>query len=1656
MTTNQPYNPIQTYRGHQAGPLSIIPPQGHPHADAQPLTSATYIPYGESFGPGVGIPPLHSNDRSAQEQQSSFNRVDNADFSNQPQTPRIASRGGEVTRFGSEANIAGQNDRKLGGVPQTPVNQRQHNMTLPLRDSSEYPSPGPPTATMQNPQPHLANQSSVLAAPVHTHRRSGSSNSNTPISPNDMASHWPLDRVLSWLANNEFSTDWQETFKALNVQGSEFLELGRGHNGRGNFGMMHQRIYPQLAKECSHSGTGWNQGREREEGKRMRRLIRRIADTGSNGSNTLKPRRESPQMPPSAVNGASGSPSLNSMDTPTTAGAGDDSPGRPPQMKFPSSGAGSRSYSNQRNHTTPILGNQDNVSGETSAIDMGQGHGPGNRTGFTKDILNGFNDSSAHNRRQSPSNSSEAVLPMDPTKVGFQGGAIHTDGSPQSGSPGATHSALSSSAGNGVNSHFPHIPYSWRGHHKTGSTDSISSSVQSQQPRSGIGSIAGEVPVRRYGEDGSRPPAQQETSATTKKPGRSIFNFVKKGRKPKDDAGISHPSPEEQGLDSPTSPSNLRYPPPLFSGMNASDTSLDRPSSASTMADADKSAFSSARGRAPTRSVPSRKLILATLDGINYRLIDLTDISAPDLLRSHICQSLGIADSEYAQIYATELGQSEHDELVTDSTLSLWRKTKADAQGTLKLFIKSPSASAISLGTNHTAFGLGYANRALPSPPVGAQFTSKHRSDGDASPDLGSRASTLKASQHPPPGDLPKLPTLGQSITESPVSGGAPDMFDARLNALASERDAGSQEALAEKPLHEVAEQHRLEMDRTQVHHSSMQQHKFKKGSPIDSSSVVGIKSDRIVDFDRPRGSPYEDKKPAELIPQRRPPPPPAESSTLIKANSLSKKTGNQARLSLTEQNEKRRSGGSAEDPSERANRRKAYIDGSTISIESETAYPTGQRAKHERSIASVDLGRSGSGRSSPSSPSHTWGKNTLFKIPQYEGDSEQEDRTIVQKGLLVQIPQNPAVTAIRNAQTKASPEASPTSDRPAFMRRSTGPNLLFQETEVQFAKSPNVPQQASDESSDDGLFAVPIAMRKKKTPKAVGDALSGDDVANDSADSKSGRPTLRVITDKTDRAAKKAVSFQSPVPPLTPSIARTDSSSVNTASTEVPTGHSTRLTSSYGEEEEFSSAERRMPESAASTSWSPNEIRDTRRESFAEGAVWASRPPIEAVLDKLDDFFPTVDLDQPVEMANSTNTLSPPGSPISALDRNPMDMMSLGSGAASLHRTSNLTGHSSRSTTPMSISEESDNIDSDTMGIRRGEPSVQNLAHRNLRRSGGLSRMKSIREVARGGARETNRKRNTAPAQKSGDIVRRKSTKMFGANVVQMKPSRGSMARTAEPILQGKMPKRQMTFKVYKGQLIGKGTYGRVYLGLNMIHDDDGNMRSELIAVKQVEVNHKAAGQDQERVKEMVAALDQEIETMQHLDHNNIVQYLGCERGEYSISIFLEYINGGSVGSCLRKHGRFEESLVRSLTRQTLDGLAYLHREGILHRDLKADNILLDVDGTCKISDFGISKKTDNIYGNDASNTMQGSVFWMAPEVVRSEAAGYSAKVDVWSLGCVVLEMFAGRRPFAKHEIVGAIYQLGSLNQAPPIPPDVSENISPEAYSLMLDCFTM
>ncbi|KAF9535366.1 kinase-like domain-containing protein [Crepidotus variabilis] len=225
------------------------------------------------------------------------------------------------------------------------------------------------------------------------------------------------------------------------------------------------------------------------------------------------------------------------------------------------------------------------------------------------------------------------------------------------------------------------------------------------------------------------------------------------------------------------------------------------------------------------------------------------------------------------------------------------------------------------------------------------------------------------------------------------------------------------------------------------------------------------------------------------------------------------------------------------------------------------------------------------------------------------------------------------------------------------------------------------------------------------------------------------------------------------------------------------------------------------------------------------------------------------------------------------------------------------------------------------------------------------------------------------------------------------------------------------------------------------------------MIAVKQVELPQTASDKADSRQHMVVQALKSESETLRDLDHPNIVQYLGFEETPTNLSIFLEYVPGGSVGSCLLKHGKFEDNVTRSFTAQILGGLEYLHSKGILHRDLKAVNILVEMTGVCKISEFGISKRTDDMQGG-AFTAMQGTVFWMAPEVINTQKSGYNNKIDIWSVGCVVLEMWAGVRPWDGEEILAVTSKLYHFKQPPPVPEDIV--LSPEADDFRRRCFVI
>ncbi|XP_039123521.1 mitogen-activated protein kinase kinase kinase NPK1-like [Dioscorea cayenensis subsp. rotundata] len=240
------------------------------------------------------------------------------------------------------------------------------------------------------------------------------------------------------------------------------------------------------------------------------------------------------------------------------------------------------------------------------------------------------------------------------------------------------------------------------------------------------------------------------------------------------------------------------------------------------------------------------------------------------------------------------------------------------------------------------------------------------------------------------------------------------------------------------------------------------------------------------------------------------------------------------------------------------------------------------------------------------------------------------------------------------------------------------------------------------------------------------------------------------------------------------------------------------------------------------------------------------------------------------------------------------------------------------------------------------------------------------------------------------------------------------------------------------KGELIGCGAFGQVYMGMNL---DSG----ELLAVKQVLIGRSSA---KERAQAHIRELEEEVKLLKNLSHPNIVRYLGTVREEETLNILLEFVPGGSISSLLGKFGSFPESVIKMYSKQLLQGLEYLHQNGIMHRDIKGANILVDNKGCIKLADFGASKQVAKLATMTAAKSMKGTPYWMAPEVILQ--TGHSFSADIWSVGCTIIEMATGKPPWSQQfQEVAALFHIGTTKSHPPIP----EHLSPEAKDFLLKC---
>jgi mitogen-activated protein kinase kinase kinase len=258
------------------------------------------------------------------------------------------------------------------------------------------------------------------------------------------------------------------------------------------------------------------------------------------------------------------------------------------------------------------------------------------------------------------------------------------------------------------------------------------------------------------------------------------------------------------------------------------------------------------------------------------------------------------------------------------------------------------------------------------------------------------------------------------------------------------------------------------------------------------------------------------------------------------------------------------------------------------------------------------------------------------------------------------------------------------------------------------------------------------------------------------------------------------------------------------------------------------------------------------------------------------------------------------------------------------------------------------------------------------------------------------------------------------------------------------------VTLRWQQGHFVGGGTFGSVYAALNL---DSGQM----MAVKEIRL------QDPQLIPTIVSQIRDEMGVLQVLDHPNIVQYYGIEPHRDKVYIFMEYCDGGSLAGLL-EHGRIEdETVIMVYALQMLEGLAYLHERRVMHRDIKPENILLDHDGLIKFVDFGaakvIARQGKTLAAEHAGahqgrqNSMPaGTPMYMSPEVIRGHAAGRLGAVDIWSLGCVILEMATGRRPWASLDNEWAIMFNIAQGNPPQLP--THDQLSKPGIDFLEKCF--
>ncbi|KAK0301885.1 mitogen-activated protein kinase kinase kinase, partial [Friedmanniomyces endolithicus] len=1303
---NQPNGGYVTWNGHRQRTYPSPPPMQMQHRERrnydpmayseymhlpplptadQPFTSATYISGGESSGLGVDIRLSHLIQSSrlqlpsqpGTQSQYSYNRGASGDLtpSYEIATQTLHGQGGKGTNNYAHGQDHHQdqtqghyqawlsNDRpqhyqrptsqaQSVQAPQQPLQQnnypppaptagRQKAIMAPAKETQETPSPA---VQPQNPYPlHGAASSRADYTEEAAPQGNGEhfSSGDTPASPQDQK--WPLERVQIWLAAHSFSKEWQAAFQHLNVYGNRFLDIGRAAaGGQHNSGFMPRTVLPQVARECTAGARMWNEPKEREESRRIRRLVRSVLKTGgagtpatasssSNASLQLHNRRQSSQLLylQTTSAGTDGcfensphvSPSGNEWSaftsSPDTAGHGGLQGRTLPPILPAMTLAQRRLSAQQRAASLDLLSRSPDENG---------------RSGFSSPALCALRDV---RRRHSPIASSDFAPNSGHDYQGPQQSPGIASARPAPAADKRHHAqGHFRNASNGINvpygSNVSPAPGRFSGCVTTNNWE-IDSAFAKSPPKDSA--------RRRNATDSSRPPpAERHRSQETPASAKEHKSFPAKSWHEKKNTDVGYTAEEDI---IPASSQMTKSG--LYNRLAhaSSETSLvDRSSSRKSAHTSVESAHSvpaippPSRGRSTARAC-DKKFIFVTVDGWNYRLIDISEVQSADHLRTVVCDNLGVPKRPDVAMHITSPGREECDEALNDLLLMAAVRGVMDSTGRLTFFFRTPEHGA--------------TNGVVPLESVGLDFQQSpfHTPNFSGTPldDETYRKLTEKVHPHSPSpirsGESTLVTDKVKAIQNLPKEGDGSTSVTFDRNAVLQDRIL--QQDFQSLPEHERKKS--LEA-KQEAHRQEMEWKQKAYQDPKRNRNSDALGSRKVVDFDHPRTSPY-------IVPMRKLAPVSDPTATLVKANSLTKKTSPNAPTSCPGRKEepwKRISKGSI--PEEEG--KKSAMSGSAVDLAdaSKAAATVGGPSKapnpssslhksvtaqelnseavraQPKPLAGIAFNRTASGRrqglgaGSARSPLTLSKGRQQFEIPNCVGedgghreDDEETLRTHGRPNLSVCVPSHPSVNKIKSDGRSHSPDVSlSSSQNPAQLSRmqsKRGPSFDISARQVDFAHSSGRIEEDDDDDSDDGLFAIPLANKTKPNSAATPTlsssmkALAILGFANDSpiATPSPKRPELRLKTSKSN------VRFESPqLPPSGSGIKEGDGT--------------------------MSDDQWHVPEPASTNLWSTDSPEDVnrfgRRESFASG-VWATRPPAEGIVEHLDEFFPNVDLDQPM-----------------------------------------------------------------------------------------------------------------------------------------------------------------------------------------------------------------------------------------------------------------------------------------------------------------------------------------------------------------------------------------------------------------------------------------